>query len=142
MGVHYFQYCFIGIKVPIDDLLVVTSPAVYEEQNRYDPKTGKVKGTERVLVKEEESHYEWDGKVYEEYDDLRQIEPDKSIGIDVRLIDDHLYFGYSVDADEDCGNVDLIEDELTLEFIQEQFDLVSKRFPDYPVKMYFLYNAG
>lgn len=142
MGIDYRQYCIIGIKVPIDDLKVVTSSAVYEEQNRYDPKTGKVKGTERVLVKDEESHYKWDGKVYEEYDDLCQIEFDKSIGTGTYFIDNHIYFGYLVDADEDCGRVDLIEEELTLEFIQEQFDLVGKRFPDYPVKMYFVSYVG
>lgn len=140
MGVNYRQYCVIGIKISIEDIKVVTSPAVYEEQNRYDSKTGKVKGTVRVLVKHEQSHYKWDGKVYEEYDDLRYIKYDGSIK--TYGTDKHIYFGYFIDANEDCGNVDLIEDELTLEFIQEQFDLVSKRFPDYPVKMYFVSYAG
>lgn len=142
MGINYYQHCIIGIKVSVDDLLVVTSPAVYEEQNRYDSKTGKVIGTERVLVKEEESHYVWDGKIYEEYDDLCQIEFDESIGTDTYFIDDHIYFGYSIGSNKDYGKADLIDDELTLEFIQEQFDLVGKRFPDYPVKMYFVSYAG
>lgn len=140
MGVNYRQYCVIGIKIPIEDIKVVTSPAVYEEQNRYDSKTGKVKGTERVLVKHEQSHYKWDGKVYEEYDDLRYIKYDGSIK--TYDTDKHIYFGYFIDANEDCGKADLIDDKLTLEFIQEQFDLVGKRFPGYPVKMYFVSYAG
>lgn len=142
MGVDYSQYCIIGIKVLIDDLKVLTSPAVYEEQNRYDPKTGKVIGTERVLVKEEESHYVWDGKIYEEYDDLCQIEFDESIGTDTYFIDDHIYFGYSIGSNKDYGRVDLIDDELTLEFIQEKFDQIRKRFPDYPVQMHFVASVG
>lgn len=140
MGVDYHQYCMIGIKIPVEDLKVVTSPAVYEDQNRYDSKTGKVKGTERVLVKDEEYHYEWDGKVYEEPYDLGEIEYDDPV--ETYHLDDYLYFGYMIDEDEDYGRVNLLEGELTLELIQERFDLISKKFPDYPVKMYFMSRVG
>ena len=140
MGVDYHQYCIIGIKILVEDLKVVTSPEVYEEQNRYDSKTGKVKGTERVLVKDEEYHYEWAGKIYEEYDDLCQIEFEDSA--EAYILDDYLYCGYMIDVNEDHGRVNLMEGELTLEFIQEKFDLISKKFPDYPVKMCFMSSVG
>jgi len=117
--VDALRYCIIGIKIPVEDLKVVTSPAVYEEQNRYDSKTGKV---------------------YEEPYDLGEIEYDDPV--ETYHLDDYLYFGYMIDADEDYGRVNLLEGELTLEFIQERFDLISKKFPDYPVKMYFMSLVG
>jgi len=55
MGVNYTQSCIIGIELDYDQVKEVISPAKYEEQNRYNSRTGEVVRTESVLVKHEES---------------------------------------------------------------------------------------
>jgi hypothetical protein len=140
MGVNYRQSCIIGLELGFEDLKVVTSPAVYEMQNRYNTKTGKIEKQEKVLVKSEEWHIEFQGKAYKDYYDIGRDLP-KWISVVEDYGRDCLYIGISLGA-KDFGRVDLIECSLSLEDINSQFEKVQKLFPDKKIEMHFWSNIG
>jgi hypothetical protein len=141
MGVNYTQHCIIGIKLNLKDLEVVTSPAIYELQNRYDVKTGKINKTENVLVKQKEYHYEFEGKIYKEYYAWEIVEQSGFDGYTDEYRSRTIFLGFKIKA-QGHGNVDLIKEELTLDTIKEKFELMQKRFPNHPIKMYFFPDIG
>jgi len=138
MSINYTQVCIIGIKLSLQDLEVVTSPAVYELQNRYDVKTGKIKKTENVLVKQKEYHYEFEGKIYKEYWEIIADFFDQQSGFEGGYVDEDrtVFLGFKIKAKYQ-GGADLIQEELSLDTIKEKFELMQKRFTNYPIKMYF-----
>lgn len=140
MGINYQQYVIIGISVDLEDLKVIDKPAVYESQNRYNPKTGAVSHTEQVLVSEEESHIEFMGKSYEDYYDIAKyfrgltqyIDHDEKI----------MYLGFEPFETTDYGRADLINSELDILEFQEFVNNAQKIFPDHLIKMYFIAEVG
>ena len=141
MGINYTQYAIIGVEFDIDSLLVIDSPAVYEEQKRYDTKTGKVIKTEKVLVKEEESHYEFDG---EKYYDIWEIESkySKEKGLKAMVIENTLYIGYPVGEKTDYGRADLLNERVCYSDLVDIFEKAKIRFSNMGVSLHFVVSVG
>ena len=126
MGTNYHQYAILGIKISGDDVKCVESPAVYENQNRYNTTTGQVKGTERVKVKEEVSYYMFMGT---KYDELYDIEYDKKYEELIANFDgeeDCLYLGIEVCDTKDFGRADLLDGEVSISELQDSAEIVKK----------------
>jgi hypothetical protein len=115
MGVNYTQRRMLGISVYLDYLKTIDSEAVYELQSRYNPKTGKEISKEKVLVKQEASHYEFMGEKAEDmYELCQQLE--KRTGLKVDQDDDArlLYIGIPFGELTDYGRVDLLDGEVEI----------------------------
>jgi hypothetical protein len=138
MGINYDQCAIIGIELSINDLKVVDKEAVYENQNRYDTRTGKVSKIEKVLVQKEEYHYEFNSK---SYDDFYSIENDYE-DLESFYDDDYIYLGLKIGDGKDFGRVDMLEGSLSLEEISEHFKEMKEMFPDMEIKLYFVSKAG
>lgn len=136
MGVTYEQRCILGICIDSDDCRTIKSEAVYEMQNRYDVKTGKVKGQEKVLIKEAEEEYTF-GAVSEIdfwalYEELCEVYDD----LDVRLNDDCIYIGRDIGDHEDTYGPSLLSGSVSLQKLADiakdlPFDDVQLHFIDY-----------
>ena len=141
MGINYTQYAMIGIEIDVDSLLVIDSPAVYEEQKRYDTRTGKVIKTEKVLVKEEESHYEFNG---EKYYDLWEIESkySKEKGLKAMVIEHTLYIGYPLGEKTDYGRADLLNKSISYSDLVDVFEKAKTRFSNMEVSLHLIASVG
>jgi hypothetical protein len=133
MGVNYEQIAVLGIEVKAKDCKVITSPAVYEKQNRYNSKTGKVSHQETVLVKEEEYKYSFGGFEFEDFWDLGNDADFRDMFIDpnlemVYVCDDYsdgrYLIGYKIGDDADCGRATLLDGEISVaELVEKQLKL-------------------
>jgi hypothetical protein len=143
MGINYTQYAIVGVKFDTNSLLVIDSPAVYEEQKRYDTRTGKVIKTEKVLVKEEESHYEFN---YKKYDDLWEIESEYSKEKETRviIIEDGLYIGYPIGEKTfvNYGRADLLNESVSYSDLVDIFEKAKIRFSTMEVSLHFVASVG
>jgi hypothetical protein len=139
MGVNYQQFCIIGISIPYKDLQVTTSEAIYEEQNRYDPKTGKVVGAENVLVKEREWHVEFNGKKYDDYYDIERDYKDMFSYMDYDC--ETFYLGLKIET-EDFGRADLINESFTPREISDMCLKVHGKLRNYEIGIHFIGYAG
>lgn len=145
MGVNYDQKCMIGLRVDIDDIKVVISEAVYEDQNRYDSRTGKVTHVEKVLVEEERSRYEFMGEAHGEWEVLgynvaRKLKLQCYTEYGYYDQDKFFCIGEFIGESDDCGNVDLLSGELSLSEISEIFERVGNILG--PVSLHFLNSVG
>jgi hypothetical protein len=70
MSVSFDQLCYYGFEIDVDSIKVVDSPAIYEEQNRYDTITGKITKREKVLVASEKYHFVFQNVKYAEPEDI------------------------------------------------------------------------
>jgi len=127
MGTNYNQYCIVGIKLHADDIRHVVSPDEFEEQPRYDTKTGKVSHLEKVLVKKE--------SVIMKYRDF-QIDYDSIFEFGEELVlhykeslpeltyvsdqdNDYVVIGLFLLSSESYGRVELLEGSSSISEIQE-----------------------
>jgi hypothetical protein len=121
MGIDYTQHCVYGLAIHKDEVEAVVSPAVYEQQNRYNPKTGQVSHTEKTLVKESEEKYSVLGvaaeSFYELSDGLQAAFPD--LQITYSYDEDIIYVGYNVADKEDGGRVTLLEGSIDIESLMD-----------------------
>lgn len=138
MGVVYHAKMFIGCEIPIEDTRTTVSEAIYENQNRYDTRTGKVSSVERVCVKEPVYKYDL-GKKFS--DDAYSLEGKHSDIIECVHYQGIFYVGYFLEEEGDYGFYSP-EDELSLSEIQEIFSAVTSEMEEmsvdtakYPVKM-------
>ena len=145
MGVNYRQKCMVGIEVALSDITVVVSEAVYEDQNRYNPKTGKITGTERVLVKEEELKYVFMG---EESDDwycmIENIAEELGIDSYIQEGDDgDAYFciGTFVGDEQDMGRADLLTGSVEISYLVKLMTELKDKLPG-DISLHFLSSAG
>ena len=145
MGVNYRQKCMVGIEVALSDITVVVSEAVYEDQNRYNPKTGKITGTEIVLVKEEELKYVFMG---EESDDwccmIENIAEELGIDSYIQEGDDgDAYFciGTFVGDEQDMGRADLLTGSVEISYLVKLMTELKDKLPG-DISLHFLSSAG
>ena len=145
MGVNYRQKCMVGIEVALSDITVVVSEAVYEDQNRYNPKTGKITGTERVLVKEEELKYVFMG---EESDDwycmIENIAEELGIDSCIQEDDDgdaYFYIGTLVGDEQDMGRADLLTGSVEISYLVKLMTELKDKLPG-DISLHFLSSAG
>ena len=144
MGVNFRQKCMVGIEVALSDITVVVSEAVYEDQNRYNPKTGKITGTERVLVKEEELKYVFMG---EESDDwycmIENIAEELGIDSYIQEGDDgDAYFciGTFVGDEQDMGRADLLTGSVEISYLVKLMTELKDKLPG-DISLHFLSSA-
>jgi hypothetical protein len=146
MGVNFQQKCIVGIEVPLSDITVVVAEATYEDQNRYNPKTGKITGTERVLVRESELKYVfmgresdyWQGMIENLADEL-----DLDSYIQEGNSDDEAYFciGKFVGDERDMGRVDLLEGSVEISYLVKLMSELKDILPG-NISLHFLSSAG
>lgn len=134
MSIDYYQYCFIGVKIPIKDIKVVDSEAVYELQNRYCTRTGTVKTTKKILVRDEQFHYKLDGKLYKYIEDIQKAYPD----LDYYYNQNCIFIGKSI-KNKDFGNVNLINKSLSLLRINEIANEVRQYFPNMEIQLHLFH---
>ena len=144
MGVNYDQKCMVGIEVDLSDITYVVSDAVYENQNRYNPKTGEITGTEKVLVKRAELEYVFMG---EESDDwycmIENIAEELGLDCYVPRSDDEQYFyiGKFVGEEQDMGNVDMLTGSVEISYIVKLAEELKSKLPG-DISLHFLSSAG
>lgn len=96
MGCDYYCDCVIGVKLSVKEIEKVISEAVYEDQKRYDTKTGLVSHVERVLVKQREVKYRFGNLEFDDVWDMESYKDAESTQFKF-LYDNHkneIYFGY------------------------------------------------
>lgn len=141
MGIFYQQYIIIGIEVVAERYKKVLSEAVYEEQPRYDTKTGKQTHTEKVLVKQEQYCYNGFGVSHEEFVEFLELAA-KKLNVDCVYIDqDTGCLGKNIGDDEDFGRVVLVDGKISWENLQSMFAEVQSKFGE-RVKLYFASYIG
>ena len=145
MGVNYTQRCILGFLIEADDIEETLEPAIYDEQPRYDTKTGKQTHTERVLVKERVKIFKWADLENEYLYDLGENIADK---YDISfVVDQHcefLYIGLDVADSYEYGRVDLLEDTVSLESLQGGVEELQEKFPNCKdeISLHFVSNVG
>lgn len=104
MGLDIYQNAIAGVKLSLEDIKKVISPAIYENQPRYDTKTGELKRHERVLVKEEKSVYKVGPYEFKNLWDIQFFKKD-NYKLYVNTKDDFIYIGLEVPIglDENAG---------------------------------------
>lgn len=140
MGVNYDQKCMVGIEIYVSDIKVIIEEAVYENQNRYDSRTGKITKTERVLVKEEDAVYVLMGKKYSDRDSLaKDIAED--LGLDYSIEDDYFYIGEFVGEENGMGNVDMLTGSVEISYLVKLMTELKDKLPG-DISLHFLSSAG
>jgi hypothetical protein len=148
MGVNYTQHCIMGLELKYEDMKVVVSPAKYEEQNRYDNRTGKVTHTENVLVQREEYYFEAFGVKNEEFYEFVEELADKyeldSVIISGEYSETVVYVGKKIGDEYDCGRVDLLIGNYSLQELQEAQSEVERKLGVEArfVELYFGIDVG
>lgn len=130
MGVNFNCYVFYGLSLEAEDFKELISPAVYEDQPRYDTRTGQVVKTERVLVKEEQAVYKMAG--------LEDVKFYSLVGRIARKFDldivenmDGVYFvGYNVFETEGYEQNDLADGTCDLDTLKKYHADMLEKFPD------------
>lgn len=139
MSTNYEQKCMVGIKFSVEKITHVVSEAIYEDQIRYDSRTGKVTGTEKVLVKRAELKYVFHG----EGDDWRTLAESfaDELGLDFFAEDDYFYIGEFVGDEYGMGNIDLLTGSFAISDIVGLFAKVKAHIMG-DVKLHFLTSVG
>lgn len=143
MSVNYSQTCIIGVAIPTERLRHVLVPAKYDNQPRYDTKTGAVTHYEKVLIQREEYIYRLFSKDYEylyEIEEGMRSKFDLDTGFNSE--ETMIYIGKSVGKSEDLGRVDLLSGEISFEELNTIKDEVSSKIPDYEIKIHFIPYCG
>lgn len=144
MGVNYDQKCMVGIEVDLSDITYVVSDAVYENQNRYNPKTGEITGTEKVLVKRAELEYVFMGEESDDWYCMIENLADK-LGLDsyVPRSDDEQYFyiGTFVGDEQDMGNVEMLTGSVEISYLVKLMTELKDKLPG-DISLHFLSSAG
>ena len=145
MGVNFRQKCMVGIEVPLSDITVVVAEATYEDQNRYNPKTGKITGTERVLVRESELKYVFMGKEYDDYHSLIGDLVDE-LELDSYIEDEddgngYFYIGTFIGDERDMGRVDLLEGSVEISYLVKLMTELKDKLPG-DISLHFLSSVG
>jgi hypothetical protein len=136
----------VGIEVALSDITVVVSEAVYEDQNRYNPKTGKITGTERVLVKEEELVYTFMGKTYSNWQSLPEDIADE-LDLDSYIQEgncsgeEYFCIGTFVGDEQDMGRADLLTGSAEISYLVKLMTELKDKLPG-DISLHFLSSAG
>jgi hypothetical protein len=143
----------VGIEVALSDITVVVAEATYEDQNRYNPKTGKITGTKRVLVRESELKYVfmgkeskyWQGMIEDLAEELGldsyiqegNFDGEESFCIGTFIGDEHdISIGSS-----SLGRVDLLEGSVEIGYLVKLMTELKDKLPG-DISLHFLSSAG
>lgn len=139
MGVDYTQHCLVGVRVNVADINVVVKEAIYEDQNRYDTRTGKITHVEKVLVKSQVSKFVFNNK---EYENIYNIENDyKDMTFIYNYDESAFYLGIPVTDPSGYGSFHSLTGFFLKEEILELFEEASKKL-NRPVQMHFISSVG
>jgi hypothetical protein len=135
----------VGVEVAVADITIVVAEATYEDQNRYNPKTGKITGTERVLVRESELKYVFMGKEYDDYHSLIGDLVDE-LELDSYIEDEddgngYFYIGTFIGDERDMGRVDLLEGSVEISYLVKLMTELKDKLPG-DISLHFLSSAG
>lgn len=147
MGVNYSQYCIYGIEIARRDYERVVADPLYEEQNRYNPKTGEITHKEKVLVSDKQVQYQYDDVEAGDWYDFKELLREKFQNLDyVETCYDEdsqaIYFGFEVGEKEDLGRVDLINGYVSLNGLKSYDAELREKIPDGVFKLYFCTDVG
>ncbi len=141
MGWTASQRCIVGISADIEELKVVDTEAIFEEQNRYDTRTGKILKTDTVLVKDEEYHYEWLGCKGQSISSLI-ANAEKAFKVESFEGEETIYLGFSLGDNVNCGRIDLLQGYVSIEEVNATVKTLQEMFPKEDVGIYFMYSSG
>lgn len=114
MGVNYSQTCILGWVFDSDDVEREVSPAKYEQQARYDTKTGEVSHYDNVLVKARDYALELAGEKADCIWELSEAVA-KKFGLQCATDEDTFYIGIKLGEQTDYGRADLLDDTVCLD---------------------------
>lgn len=141
MGTNYTQHCIVGLAIPVEEVKTIISPQEIEFQNRYDTRTGKVIGQERVVIKEQVCEYILAGSKSDCPHALSDmINGNDGHQLSCWFIYDVFYIGLPIVEASEYGRVELIEDEITLDVLKSAFAEASKSLKD--PKLIFFSQIG
>jgi hypothetical protein len=146
MGVNYDQKCMVGIEVDLSDITYVVSEAVYEDQNRYDPRTGKILKTEKVLVKAAELEYVFMGKESDDWycmieNIAAELDLDSYVQEDDSDGEAYFCIGTFIGDERDMGRVDLLEGSVEISYLVKLMTELKDKLPG-DISLHFLSSAG
>ena len=146
MSVNYDQKCMVGIEVALSDITVVVAEAVYEDQNRYDPKTGKITGTERVLVKQTKLKYAFMGEESNNwYCMIKNLAVELDLDSYIQEGDSdgeaYFYIGTFVGDEQDMGRADLLTGSVEISYLVKLMTELKDILPG-DISLHFLSSAG
>lgn len=145
MGIDYDQKCMVGFYVLVPDIKQVISEAIYENQNRYNTKTGKLIRTEKVLVKEADIKYVFMGKKEEDWTVLMEDLADE-LGLDC-FVEDYDYstggfcIGTFIGDKNSMGHVDFLTGEVDIAHIVSLQEKIQSKCGQ-KVSLHFLSQVG
>lgn len=150
MGTNFSQSVVFGISANIEDIKVVSRPAEYKMQDRYDPRTGKITHQENVCVKYEEYFYDFCGQIASELDmlelEIREAYPDVSLWTDYDFgKESQVVVGIGVGENEDMGRVELVRGSVSVEELEILRSKLESYFPDISpdqFKLHFIPYVG
>jgi len=146
MGVNFQQKCMVGVEVPLSDITVMVAEATYEDQNRYNPKTGKITGTERVLVRESELKYVFMGKESKYWQGMIE-DLAEELGLDSYIQEgnfdrwESFCIGTFIGDERDMGRVDLLEGSVEISYLVKLMTELKDKLPG-DISLHFLSSAG
>lgn len=146
MGVNFQQKCMVGIEIPLSEIRHLVIKATYEDQNRYDPRTGKILKTEKVLVKHPEFKYVFMG---EESDDwccmieniAAELDLDSYVQEDDSDGEAYFCIGTFIGDERDMGRVDLLEGSVEISYLVKLMTELKDKLPG-DISLHFLSSAG
>jgi hypothetical protein len=145
MGIKVKQKAILGIKLTHDECYHQKSPAVYDEQPRYDPKTGIQTHTENVLVKAEQNYFQF-GDIVEEDEYFEYFIESVAEANDLQYScddeNDVGYIGYNLELNTGSYNFDLLEGSLPLDWIEDNIRELKSVFPDREIQLHFVGYVG
>lgn len=145
MGINVTQKMIIGIALDSDECHYQKSPAVYDEQPRYDTKTGVQTHTERVLVKEEETYFKFRDVVEENEGFHYFIEVvGTKYNLDVAVDEESEigYIGYNCGLNNGSYSFDLLEGSLSIDDINDNVTALKEIFLDEEIGIHFVGYVG
>jgi len=145
MGVDYNQYCYVGFKVDIEDLEVVVTPEVTEDQPQYDTKTGEITHYDTVVIKDEESHYKFYDLILEDADDMTyDIEERYDVSCHHDYDEETLLVGVEIGQElkEGWSRINLLDGEFSFDELNEIKNKVQEKFPDREISLVFYSHVG
>jgi len=152
MSTNYRQKCIVGIKIDSCDIIKEISPNVFEQQSRYDTKTGVETHKEAVLVQRGENVSEIFGETYGEYiyDVAKQLGKRFAMDCICDAEEGELFLGIQIGENEDCGRADLLQGKVSLDDLEGYVDEIWGKLPhnNHPtvdrsdIGIHFVTNVG
>lgn len=153
MGIYYSGHLIYGLRLNEKDCYNLISPAKYDRQDRYDPKTGQFSHQENVLIEKEQEEYRFQDFRTESFDELQSAILDTIVGNeDIDCIsgeDGYCVIGVLLIDNENCGRIDWpVDKKISFEELEQARDLTLEKLRSHltldasDLGLYFVMSVG